>query len=866
VHVVALIAFVAGIAWLQQSAALPVAEVLAVAGAAALLSLGTGVAGARRRACRARAAGALYAPPVEAAAALAVAAGAAAAGFVYAAVLAHLRLADELPAADEGRDLVVVGTVASLPADLARGTRFEFLVEHVETAGARLPERLALAWYAPDARVRPAERWRFTVRLRRPHGTLNPGGFDLEGWLFERGLRAVGYVRDATGDGAALRLSARVWSFGGAIDDARDHLRAALRDALAGRRYAGVLIALVLGDQRAIAESDWQLFNRTGIAHLVSISGLHITMIAGLVATATSFGWRRSRRLLRAATAQAAAACAAMGAAFAYCLLAGWGVPAQRTFFMLATVCAALLLRARPGTSATLALAAAVVCALDPWAVLAPGFWLSFGAVAAILFAVQGRATAVAPGGWRTRLREAARVQLAVTLALVPLTIALFRHVSLVSPLANAVAIPVVSLLVTPLALLAAACVWLPPPLASFALPPLAVAHALFETLAAVLHGAASLPWAVVSLPAPPWWSVPVAAAGVAWLLAPRGWPLRGIGWIALLPLFVLPAERPRGGELWVTAVDVGQGMAVLVETATHTLLYDTGPRYAGGADAGARVIVPLLRWRGITALDWLVVSHLDADHSGGAASILRELAVARVLTSILPPHPSLQGAPQVQRCEAGQRLALGAAVLDVLHPRAADYTAIPVREPNAMSCVVRVQAGAFRVLLTGDLPARQEAELLDRTADVQAELVSAPHHGSRHSSSEGFVQATGARWVAVQAGHRNRYGHPDAAVVDRWTRHGARVERTDASGAIQWRLGATGEADVRRWRHWRPRYWHDRTARAGATATPSPGVMPAGAPDERTGPAAPDPAATPTDDTTGIEVATPPASDAGPF
>ncbi|MFN3565361.1 MAG: DNA internalization-related competence protein ComEC/Rec2, partial [Burkholderiaceae bacterium] len=741
-----------------------------------------------------------------------VAAGAAFAGFADAAAMAHLRMADERAFADEGRDIRVTGVIASLPAQLERGTRFEFEVERVETPGVRVPAHVALAWYGAHVQVRAAERWSLTVRLRRPHGAMNPGGFDVEAWMIERKLRATGYVRDGRSDDAPRRLDAMVWQPGPAIDRARQHLREAMQRRLAAERYGGVLTALVLGDQRAIAESDWSLFNRTGISHLVSISGLHITMIAGLAALAVGALWRRSRGLLAYGSVQAAAAVAAVAAALAYCLLAGWGVPAQRTFFMLCTVAMALVLRRGLGPATTLATAAAVVCTLDPWAVIAPGFWLSFGAVAAIFLVMHGRAALRVDAGWRTRLSDAARIQLAVTLALVPLTIVLFQQVSVVSPVANAVAIPVVSLAVTPLALVGAAFVLLPEPLASIAVPSFAFAHWLFEVLATALQALVALPWASVPIAAPPAWALLLAVGGVLWLLAPPGWPLRWVGATWLLPLFVWPAPRPVEGELWVTALDVGQGMAVLVETHDAVLLYDTGPRYTAAADAGSRVILPYLRWRGIGRLDALVVSHLDSDHSGGAGSILSALPVARVLTSIDPTHPALAGSTRIERCEAGQRIALGTLEMRVLHPLAADYER-PGVTTNALSCVVTVGTGDARVLLTGDIPSREEAQLVARGEAIAAPVTSAPHHGSRHSSSAAFVQAARPRWAIVQAGYRNRFGHPDAGVVERYRQAGAQVARTDHAGAVQWRWRRDGTVEVEAWRRQHARYWHNRPA-----------------------------------------------------
>jgi competence protein ComEC len=800
----ALAAFVAGAWLLQQQAALPNAATLgattglAVATLALCIWPGARVSGYRESGVSLR---------------IGVLLAALAVGAAHAAWQAKLRLADELSFADEGRDVRLRGVIASLPAQLMRGTRFEFDVEAIESPDVHVPARISLGWFGPTVLVKPGERWRFVVRLRRPHGTLNPGGFDLEAWMLERNLRASGYVRDA--GASPERLHAMTWRPDYAVDRARHVLRESLQERLRDARYGGVLVALVLGDQRAIGEDDWLLFNRTGISHLVSISGLHITMIAGLFGLAVGWVWRRFPQALSLAPAQSAAAVAALLAAWGYCLLAGWGVPAQRTFFMLAVVAGAMLLRLGTSPAVTLALAAMVVTVLDPWAVLAPGFWLSFGAVAAIFLSVHGRPTR-RESSWRIQLREAARVQVVVTIALLPLTVVLFQQVSIVSPVANAIAIPVVSLLVTPLSLAAACFIALPEPLATLAVPLLAFANALMELLGGLLQW--SLQWraASIALPAPPPWAAVVAVLGAGWLLAPPGWPMRWAGAVWLLPLFIWPAERPRSGELWVTALDVGQGAAVLVETHGYVLLFDSGPRYSPQADAGSRIVLPYLRKRGVERIDALVVSHLDSDHSGGAVSLLKALTVDAVWTSIDAGHPILANAHLVRRCLAGALLAGTPLEIRVLHPTAADY-ALPERNTNARSCVVEVRLGARRVLLTGDLPAAQELELIARTPELATTLMAAPHHGSRSSSTDPFVRATAPRWVVAQAGYRNRFGHPDAAVVARYRAVGADVVRTDFAGATQWRFAREGGESVRRERIDGAAYWHNQPLDAAA-------------------------------------------------
>jgi competence protein ComEC len=815
--VAALAVFVAAVAWLQQASELPSQPAMAAIAAGAVAAAG-GALLLRRFG-------------LALAARTAVCLAAALAGYGYAAWIAQQRLADELSFADEGRDILVTGIVAALPTRIERGVRFAFQVEQTETPRVHVPHLITLSWYQVAQSVRPAQRWRFAVKLRRPHGTFNPAGFDSELWMLEQGVRAVGSVRDGPAQPAPQCLQEAVWSLNPMIDRARDSLRARLQDLLQRRRYGPVIVALVMGDQGLIAQSDWTLFNRTGISHLVSISGLHITMIAGLVALAAGAIWRALPRLLAACPVQTVRAFAGVAGALGYCLLAGWGVPAQRTFVMLATVAAALLLRTQLSAAAVLSSAAAVVCLWDPWAVTATGFWLSFGAVASIFLVCHGRVrTAEAfdhaeAKPWRRRLRawrsalagtlrEAARVQAAVTIGLVPLTLVLFQQVSLISPVANAIAIPLVSYLVTPLALLGALASCLGEAVLPLAQALLQASDALFGMLAAFLSWLVQLPGAWVGFAAPPAWAVAVAGLGIFWLLAPAGWPLRWVGAAWLVPAFVMPPEKPAPGALWVTALDVGQGMALVLETADTTLVFDTGPRISEQADAGGRVIVPYLRARGIDRVALLVVSHLDSDHSGGARSLLEAIAVERVLTSIEPGHPALQGARQLQRCEAGQRVGVGALQLTVLNPPATLYER-PRATTNSRSCVILAQLGPIRALLTGDVPMREEAGIVAAFGPaLQAQWMTAPHHGSRTSSSEPFVRAVQPTWVSVQAGYRSRFGHPHPDVVARYLRQGARLVRSDWSGAARWRFGADGRASLEQWRIDHARYWLNQPAK----------------------------------------------------
>lgn len=724
----------------------------------------------------------------------------AALGFAWGGWRAQQRLADHLPQDWEGRDIEVVGVVAALPQRFERGERFAFDVESVLTPDATVPRRIFLSWYHPWDDVdegeqesnwralHPGERWRATVRLKRPHGSANPHGFDYEAWLLERGFRATGTIRTRH---EAVRTEPFVWRPGYVVERLRDAVRERFLTELADAPYAGVLIALTIGDQRSIPSAQWQVFTRTGISHLVSISGLHVTMVAALCAALVNGLWRRSERLMLRFPAQKAAVLAGWLAAMLYTLLAGFEVPAQRTLYMLSVVAMALLSGRHLGATRTLLLALLAVLLLDPWTMLAPGFWLSFGAVAVLLFAGSSRLAGEEDASgrrWLAGIRQWGVTQWAVTVGSLPLLLLFFQQFSLVSPLANAVAIPVVSFVITPLALVSALVPW--PPL-------LHLDHWLLSFLLDFLGWLAG--WPVWQQAAPPFWAVVLAAIGVAWLLLPRGFPSRWLGLCLLAPALFMHPARPAPGEARVDVLDVGQGLAVLVRTAEHSLLYDTGPLYSAEANAGERVVVPFLRALGVDRLDALVVSHRDKDHSGGFSAVRAHVPAARVLSS----SAEIGGEP----CVAGQEWMWDGVGFALLHPEASDYEG-NAKKPNNMSCVLRVWSDGASVLLTADIEAPDESALLGRSRDsLRSDVLVVPHHGGRGSSTPEFVAAVAPRDAVFSAGYRNSFGHPRPDVLQRYS--GARIWRTDRDGAIRLELGK--EAAVSAWRRERARYWHDR-------------------------------------------------------
>ena len=750
---------------------------------------------------------------------------------------ADARLAERLSAALEGQDLRVTGVVASLPQAGASGLRFRFEVEQATWRGqpVQLPPLLALGWYnnfndeavLDDARagLRAGQRWRLPLRLKQPHGALNPAGFDVELMWFEQGLGATGYVRAVraarpAAGAASLGAPAAAERLADAAGYPVERLRQTVRDAIyrqvADVRTAGVLAALAVGDQGAIERDDWELFRQTGIAHLVSISGVHVTMLAWLASAAAGRLWRRSPRLMRWLPAPTAGRWLGLALATGYALLAGWGVPAQRTVLMLVTTGALRSGGQRWPWGMVLLAAAVVVTLLDPWALLQPGFWLSFMAVGLLMAAepdnsrmaavvgvagdragALGRLRGRAGGAMRGHLRG----QLVATLGLAPLSLVFFQQLSLVGFAANLLAIPLVTLLITPLALLG----MLVPLLWS-------LAAVLVQAMVWGLAWLAQWPFAVYSAPVPPAWAVACGLLGAVLGVLPLPWRVRVLSIPLLLPLVMPPVARPAPGSFELLAPDIGQGTAVLVRTRNHLLVYDTGPQYTRDSDAGQRVLLPLLRARGEPRIDLLMLSHRDIDHVGGAASLLAGLPVLALQSSLEPGHALLTQASQRavphRRCDAGQHWQWDGVQFDVLHPTATEHA--EAQKSNALSCVLRIaDAHGRSALLTGDIEAPQEAALLQRQAQGAAPALAStvllvPHHGSRTSSTADFLAAVRPQIAVVQAGYRSRYGHPAPDVLARYADQRIEIVRSDRCGAWLWHDGAAAcTRDVRR------RYWH---------------------------------------------------------
>lgn len=709
------------------------------------------------------------------------------AGVVWLTVRAEMVLEDRLPAELEGEILQIKGVIAELPRKTVRGSRFEFLVEAAwrEGRAVRAPRRVLLSDYNGAMAPAVGERWLLAVKLKRPHGFQNPGGFDYEGYLFHKRIGARGYIRK---DIVPRRLSAAA---GQGLGRLRQGLGQRIRHALEGDPFTGVITALANGDRRGISDTQWQVMRRTGTQHLMAISGLHVGLVAGLVFFLARWLWALpGSPVLRWPAPKAAAVCA-MAAAVAYAALAGFSLPTQRAMIMLSVVMGAVLLQRRIAPSSLLAAALLLVLLYDPLAVMAAGFWLSFGAVAGILFAMKGQQG-------RRRWQQWGSIQWAVAVGLAPLSLLFFGQVSVIAPAANLLAVPLFGFIIVPLTLMGVSLLAVAP--AAVAALPLQAAVWFVDTLWQVLAWLAGHEQVLWVAPSPPAWALVGATVGAMLVLAPRGWPGRWLGAVWMLPLFVLRPAGPGAGEVWFTLLDVGQGLAAVVRTETHTLVYDTGPRFSDRFDTGQAVVLPYLRSQGVTQVDTLMISHGDNDHIGGAHSVLQAIPVKQVVSSV--PQRLSGAAP----CQAGRSWHWDGVSFAILNPPVSAW-----HGGNNASCVLRISGPSGSVLLSGDIEAGGERALLARYGTTLAsDILVVPHHGSKTSSTDRFLAAVRPGMALFPVGYRNRYQHPHPSVLARYRRRGIVLYDSPRHGAVQMRLHLRGIA-VEPYRDTHRRFWFNR-------------------------------------------------------
>ncbi|VAX14459.1 DNA internalization-related competence protein ComEC/Rec2 [hydrothermal vent metagenome] len=703
------------------------------------------------------------------------------AGVFWMLLQAQLILVHSLPVKLEGKDVLVRGRISSLPEQNFRRTRFEFELESLSRDGRiySSPGRVRLSWYRVGKRqnLHAGQYWQLQVRLKRPQGLMNPGGFDYEGWLFQHRIRATGYIRKSHKNHKLTDVGSSCF-----LLCLREKIRDHIIKITHARNSTGLLLALSIGERSLITPVQWQWLRKTGTSHLVAISGLHIGLVAGLMFLLLNRLWRFSGRVMLYCPAPKAAAWGAMAAALVYAALAGFSVPTQRALIMLSVVMLGIIFNRPLSPGRTLALALLAVLIIDPLAVMSAGFWLSFLAVWVIVYGLAARVGK--PGKWQQWWRS----QAWVTLGLMPVLLLFFQQVSLIAPLANVLAIPLVSLLIAPLSLLGSLLLFINPDWAAFLL--LAAAW-LLDRLSDYLSWLAGLPFAtwsaaVLSLPA-----LILSLFGMLWLLAPQGIPARWLGGVMLLPVLFARFVSPLPEQARFTLLDVGQGLAAVVQTRNHVLVFDTGARFGKNFNMGDAVLIPFLRQRGIRQVDRLILSHADNDHLGGAASLLAQIPVQKILASN-PQRARKKGIVQpIEPCHSGQQWNWDGVVFRILHP--------PPRtrlRRNNRSCVLQIVAGGQSLLLSGDIEKAAEHTLVRRYGDkLRAEILVVPHHGSKTSSTAAFIDSVSPRYALFPTGYRNRYGFPHPSVLARYHLRKIPLYQTWANGAISFTLGVPAGA-----------------------------------------------------------------------
>ena len=688
-------------------------------------------------------------------------------GLGWACLSAQWALDDRLKPALDGQTRWVEGRVTGLPQQTSTGVRFELTDSRSRTA--RLPKRIRVSWHGGPP-VNSGERWRLAITLKRPAGLLNFHGFDHEAWLLAQRIGATGSVKD----GQRLAPARNAW---------RDAVRQRLAAVDAQGREAG-LAALVLGDGSGLAAGDWQVLQDTGTVHLLVISGQHIGLLAGLIYGLVA-GLARHGCWPRALPWLPWACGLAFAAALGYGLLAGFGVPVQRACVMVGLVLLWRLRFRHLGIWWPLLLALDAVLVLEPLASLQPGFWLSFAAVAVLVLAFSGRL-----GPW-SLWHAWTRPQWLIAIGLFPLLLVLGLPVSLSAPVANLFAVPWISLVVLPLALLGTALLAIPFVGESLLWLAGGALDGLFRGL--TLLASQQPAWIPAEVPLVYWC---VSLVGTVLLLLPQGVPFRLLGWPMLL-LAVFPPWQPVPfGQVEVVQLDVGQGQALILRTRHHTLLYDAGPR-SGEFDLGARVVLPALKKLGVDTLDLLVISHAHADHAGGAPAVAQGLAVQRVIGGETQGLPALL---DTQPCVSGEQWEWDGVAFELWQWPGATSS-------NPKSCVLGVKANGERLLLTGDIDRAAEWAFLASPLAVRTDWLQAPHHGSRSSSSWPLLEQLAPKSVLISRGRGNAFGHPHPQVLARYQALGSLVYDSAEQGAVRVQLGAFEPPEVARSQR---RFWRE--------------------------------------------------------
>jgi competence protein ComEC len=675
-------------------------------------------------------------------------------------------LSQRLPRALENEEIVVTGIVHDLPRIRDDATRFEFVVDSAsqDDRTIALSGLIRLGWYETPPDVAPCERWRLHIKLKRPRGTINPGGFDAERYALEHGIVAVGTVRDST-ENAKLGQ-------GICIDDVRARVVATIEGALTGSPSADLLPALAFGDQHAMNPEEWSIARATGVPHLIAISGLHIALFASFGVGLMRLLWKCAPTLTLRWPAPMMEAVASLVFAIAYALIAGFGLPTRRALVMIAAMLIANLTRRAHAPTHGLALAVVVLLIADPLCVLSAGFWLSFVGVGWLMLCLQPAR--------RHHWRDMIRSQGVASIGLLPFGIWFFGQSSLIAPLANLVAVPVICFFVLPLGTLGALIATFWP---TVGVPLLTATGFVLDGLWSLLETMSHMPGALWYFAEPSLPAFALAIAGAFWLLQPRGIPARALGALLFLPLLtpIRPTLPPGTFDLYV--LDVGQGLAMIVRTASHTLVYDTGPRYPSGFDLGEAAVVPALHALGVDRLDRLIVSHGDSDHAGGATAVITAFP-----TDTESGEPDRLKIPASQ-CLAGEQWTWDGIAFRIVSP------SLPLdAHGNDRCCVLDIRSGDSELVLDGDITSAIEEKIAASLAPIVPHVVlQAPHHGSKTSSSDAFLDSLQPALTIFSAGYLNHFHHPNPDIVARYATKHLPTLNTAETGFIHIRFDPSG-------------------------------------------------------------------------
>lgn len=695
-------------------------------------------------------------------------------GLLWAGFQAQSQLADRLPEMLAGKDIVISGEITTIPTVRDRLVRFELAPD-----SSAYPRRIRLTWYrASSPYPNAGEHWQFTVRLKPPRGMSNPGSFDYEKWLFTQRIGATGYVRNSTSN--QLLQHASVWN----VNRLRQQLQVRLNKLLPDAEQLPLLQGLAIGIRDDLDDSHWQTLRQTGTSHLLAISGLHIGLAAAIGFFLLRFLWSLMPSLLLRVPAHYVGALGGVILAAFYACLAGFTVPTQRAFVMVATIMLALVWKRPLYPLHVLAVSLLLVLFIDPFAVISAGFWLSFSAVALIVFTCSNR--------YPKQRWNWAGIHLWIAVGLIPLLVLFFGQISVISPIANLIAVPLVSFLVVPIILFGMVMLIVSEPLARWLLNN---ADYLLNLMWKWLRLLANSPISDWHSPFLPIVMIGFVAIAVILILLPRGWPAKWLALILLLPIWFYQPDKPESGEFYLSVLDVGQGLATVIETKDHVLVFDTGPKYSAYFDTGKAVVAPFLKHRAINNVDKLIVSHSDNDHIGGVDSLADLITINETYSN------DLEALPNATPCLAGQVWFWNQVKFEILHPFETKLTS----NNNNRSCVLKVTANNRSALLPGDIEKESEYRLLNRYGKaLKADILVVPHHGSRTSSTMRFIQTVDPEYGLLAVGYRNRYRFPVESVLKRYQKQGTNLLRTDHHGAILFR----DETQPIRWRQQNAKLW----------------------------------------------------------